>query len=123
MSEENPDVTQLATLELGRIAQTALERLRDPFETMTPAERTALNDVRISVIGEMGRREAASRQAAQTDTAQKRMLEIEREMHLHAAIAGGADTEGEREAESNLRKHRVAQLENEAANLKRIIES
>jgi len=109
------EIANASASELGHMARTALERLRDPMAQLTSAERESLNLARIAAIAEISRRETETRTAAKSDQAKARLEEIQREITLHNFIPQCARTEDEAAAEVATRRHRIADLEREAA--------
>jgi len=115
------DYTDASASELSSLAKTAMARLTNPYEILSAAEREALTMARVAAIGELSRRETETQTAAKSDQAKARLEEIQREITLHNFIPQCARTEDEAAAEVATRRHRIADLEREAALVQRNI--
>jgi len=111
--EHDDDIRGAAASELSTLAKRALEQLTDRYTVLSAAEREALMAARIGAIAELARREAAHKAETAAAAATYRISEIERELSMHRAIIGGADSPELAAAETATRKARMAQLEHE----------
>ena len=113
------DISNASTSELAEFNRHALAKLMDPLAQLTAAEKQSLTMSRVACVAELSRRETETQTAAKSDQAKARLEEIQREITLHRYIPECARTEDEAAAEVATRRHRISDLEREAALVQR----
>jgi hypothetical protein len=108
-------ITEASVSELTHLARTAMERLMNPNEVLSPAEREALMAARVGAVGELSRREESTKAERKASADAARAAEIRRELAQHQAAAAGDGEDAARERK--LRAPRVAQLSHEISQL------